>query len=127
MDRNPIVHEKAILVGVIQSGMSEELIHEHLDELELLAETAGAEVVGRITQRVSKINAATFIGKGKADELLSQAEELGVKLILFDDELSPGQIKNYHKMSEKVKVLDRSGLILDIFKKHAKTKGTRTF
>ncbi|MEO2159655.1 MAG: GTPase HflX, partial [bacterium] len=119
MDRNPIVHEKAILVGVIQSGMSEELIHEHLDELELLAETAGAEVVGRITQRVSKINAATFIGKGKADELLSQAEELGVKLILFDDELSPGQIKNYHKMSEKVKVLDRSGLILDIFKKHA--------
>ena len=126
VDRNSVEQEKALLVGVIQPGMTEALIHEHLDELELLADTAGAEVVGRITQRVSKINAATFIGKGKADELLSQAEELGVKLILFDDELSPGQIKNYHRMSEKVKVLDRSGLILDIFQKHARTKEART-
>ena len=126
IDRNSVEQEKALLVGVIQPGMTEALIHEHLDELELLADTAGAEVVGRITQRVSKINAATFIGKGKADELLSQAEELGVKLILFDDELSPGQIKNYHRMSEKVKVLDRSGLILDIFQKHARTKEART-
>jgi len=125
IDRNSVEQEKALLVGVIQPGMTEALIHEHLDELELLADTAGAEVVGRITQRVSKINAATFIGKGKADELLSQAEELGVKLILFDDELSPGQIKNYHRMSEKVKVLDRSGLILDIFQKHARTKEAR--
>lgn len=126
IDRNSVEQEKALLVGVIQPGMTEALIHEHLDELELLADTAGAEVVGRITQRVSKINAATFIGKGKADELLSQAEELGVKLILFDDELSPGQIKNYHKISENVKVLDRSGLILDIFQKHAKTKEAQT-
>ena len=126
IDRNSVEQEKALLVGVIQPGMTEALIHEHLDELELLADTAGAEVVGRTTQRVSKINAATFIGKGKADELLSQAEELGVKLILFDDELSPGQIKNYHRMSEKVKVLDRSGLILDIFQKHARTKEART-
>ena len=126
IDRNSVEQEKALLVGVIQPGMTEALIHEHLDELELLADTAGAEGVGRITQRVSKIDAATFIGKGKADELLSQAEELGVKLILFDDELSPGQIKNYHRMSEKVKVLDRSGLILDIFQKHARTKEART-
>ena len=126
IDRNSVEQEKALLVGVIQPGMTEALIHEHLDELELLADTAGAEVVGRITQRVSKINAATFIGKGKADELLKQAQELGVKLILFDDELSPGQIKNYHKISENVKVLDRSGLILDIFQKHAKTKEAQT-
>ena len=126
IERNNVGQEKALLVGVIQPGMTESLIHEHLDELELLAETAGAKIAGRITQRVSKINPATFIGKGKADELLNQAKELDVKLIVFDDELSPGQIKNYHKISENVKVLDRSGLILDIFHKHAKTKEART-
>ena len=126
IERNNVGQEKALLVGVIQPGMTESQIHEHLDELELLAETAGAKIAGRITQRVSKINPATFIGKGKAEELLNQAKELGVKLIVFDDELSPGQIKNYHKISENVKVLDRSGLILDIFQKHAKTKEART-
>ena len=126
IERNNVSQEKALLVGVIQPGMTESLIHEHLDELELLAETAGAKIAGRITQRVSKINPATFIGKGKAEELLNQAKELDVRLIVFDDELSPGQIKNYHKISENVKVLDRSGLILDIFHKHAKTKEART-
>ncbi|MEC9049369.1 MAG: GTPase HflX [Candidatus Neomarinimicrobiota bacterium] len=126
IERNNVDQEKAILVGVIQPGTTESQIHEHLDELELLAETAGAKIVGRITQRVSKINPATFIGKGKAEELLNQAKELDVKLIVFDDELSSGQIKNYHKISDSVKVLDRSGLILDIFQKHAKTKEART-
>ena len=126
IERNNVDQEKALLVGVIQPGMTESLIHEHLDELELLAETAGAKIAGRITQRVSKINPATFIGKGKAEELLNQAKELDVKLIVFDDELSSGQIKNYHKISDNVKVLDRSGLILDIFQKHAKTKEART-
>ena len=126
IERNNVGQEKALLVGVIQPGMTESLIHEHLDELELLAETAGAKIAGRITQRVSKINPATFIGKGKAEELLNQAKELDVKLIVFDDELSSGQIKNYHKISDNVKVLDRSGLILDIFQKHAKTKEART-
>ena len=126
IERNNVEQEKALLVGVIQPGTTESQIHEHLDELELLAETAGAKIAGRITQRVSKINPATFIGKGKAEELLNQAKELGVKLIVFDDELSSGQIKNYHKISDSVKVLDRSGLILDIFQKHAKTKEART-
>ena len=126
IERNNVGQEKALLVGVIQPGVTESQIHEHLDELELLAETAGAKIAGRITQRVSKINPATFIGKGKAEELLNQAKELGVKLIVFDDELSSGQIKNYHKISDHVKVLDRSGLILDIFHKHAKTKEART-
>ena len=126
IERNNVGQEKALLVGVIQPGMTESLIHEHLDELELLAETAGAKIAGRITQRVSRINPATFIGKGKAEELLNQAKELDVKLIVFDDELSSGQIKNYHKISDSVKVLDRSGLILDIFQKHAKTKEART-
>ena len=126
IESNDVNQEKALLVGVIQPGTTESQIHEHLDELELLAETAGAKIAGRITQRVSKINPATFIGKGKAEEILNQAKELDVKLILFDDELSSGQIKNYHKISDNVKVLDRSGLILDIFQKHAKTKEART-
>ncbi len=126
IESNDVNQEKALLVGVIQPGTTESQIHEHLDELELLAETAGAKIAGRITQRVSKINPATFIGKGKAEEILNQAKELNVKLILFDDELSSGQIKNYHKISDSVKVLDRSGLILDIFQKHAKTKEART-
>ena len=126
IEGNNVDQEKALLVGVIQPGTTESQIHEHLDELELLAETAGAKIAGRITQRVSKINPATFIGKGKAEELLNQAKELDVKLIVFDDELSSGQIKNYHKISDSVKVLDRSGLILDIFHKHAKTKEART-
>ena len=126
IDRDSIGQEKALLVGVIQPGMTEVLVHEHLDELELLAETAGAEIVGRVTQKVSRINPATFIGKGKANQLISQAKELGVKLILFDDELSPAQIKNYHKISEETKVLDRSGLILDIFRKHARSKEATT-
>ena len=122
IENKEISNEKALLVGVIIPGTTDTIIHEHLDELELLAETAGAEVVGRVTQKVSKINPATFIGKGKAEQIIAQAKEMDVKLILFDDELSPAQIKNYHQMSEKIKVLDRSGLILDIFQKHARSK-----
>ena len=126
IENKEISNEKALLVGVIIPGTTNTIIHEHLDELELLAETAGAEVIGRVTQKVSKINPATFIGKGKADQIITQAKELDVKLILFDDELSPAQIKNYHQMSEKIKVLDRSGLILDIFQKHARSKEATT-
>ena len=124
--KKEITNEKALLIGVIKLGNTDEMIKEHLDELELLAQTAGAEVVGRITQRVSKINPATFIGKGKANQVIDQSKELDVRLIIFDDELSPAQIKNYHKISEDIKVLDRSGLILDIFRKHARTKEATT-
>ena len=126
IENKEISNEKALLVGVIIPGTTDTIIHEHLDELELLAETAGAEVVGRVTQKVSKINPATFIGKGKAEQIIDQAKGMDVKLILFDDELSPAQIKNYHQMSEKIKVLDRSGLILDIFQKHARSKEATT-
>ena len=126
IENKEISNEKALLVGVIIPGTTDTIIHEHLDELELLAETAGAKVIGRITQKVSKINPATFIGKGKAEQIIAQAKEMDVKLILFDDELSPAQIKNYHQMSEKIKVLDRSGLILDIFQKHARSKEATT-
>ena len=126
IERKEIANEKTILIGTIKPGETDELIEEHLIELELLAETAGAEVIGKITQRISKINSATFIGKGKANQIINQATELNAKLIIFDDELSPAQIKNYHNLSDKIKVLDRSGLILDIFRKHARTKEATT-
>ena len=120
-----ITDEKALIIGVIQPGVNDRIISEQLDELELLAKTAGAKVLGRITQKISKINPATFIGKGKAEQILKKAQVLDVSLILFDDELSPAQIKNYHNLSDKIKVLDRSGLILDIFKRHAKTNESK--
>ncbi len=123
---NQIQQEKAILVGIINRFIDEKRIEEHLDELQLLAKTAGAKVVGRVTQKITTINPATLIGVGKAKQILAQANEIGARLIIFDDELSPAQIKNYHKMSEKVKVLDRNGLILDIFKNHARSKEATT-
>ena len=118
--------EEAFLIGVIKPGTLINNVKEQLDELELLAETAGAKVIAKITQKVSKINPATFIGKGKAKQIIEQAKELGVKIIIFDDELSPAQIKNYHRLSKGIKVIDRSNLILDIFRKHARTKESIT-
>ena len=126
IEKKEIANEKTILIGTIKPGETDKLIQEHLSELELLAETAGAEVIGKITQRISKINSATFIGKGKSIQIINQAIELNAKLIIFDDELSPAQIKNSHNLSDKIKVLDRSGLILDIFRKHARTKEATT-
>ena len=118
--------EKVIIIGTIRPGFNEYLVNEHLSELELLVGTAGGIVSGKVVQRISKINSSTFIGKGKANQMINQASELGVKILIFDDELTPAQIKNYHKISDKLKVLDRSGLILDIFKRHAKSKEATT-
>ena len=126
MERINVKNEKALLIGVIRPNFEKDIIVEHLNELELLAETAGASVVAKITQRVTKINPSTFIGPGKAQQVINQARELGVSIIIFDDELSPAQIKNYHQKSKKIKVIDRSGLILDIFKQNARTKESTT-
>ena len=126
IDKKDITNENALLVGVVKPGDTHQKIIEQLDELELLAQTAGAKVIGRITQRVSKINPSTFIGKGKAKQMIDQSKSLDAGLIVFDDELSPAQIKNYHKISENIKVIDRSGLILDIFQKNARTKEATT-
>ncbi len=122
MDNKISEQEKVLLVGVISQIKKESVVEEHLQELCLLVKTAGAEVVGKITQKVTKINPATLIGTGKAKQIISQAEGIGAQIIIFDDELSPAQIKNYHKMAKNIKILDRNGLILDIFKKHAQTK-----
>ncbi len=121
-----VVKEKALLVGTLTREIDEYDLSDHLDELNMLADTAGAEVVGRVTQKISKINPAFYIGKGKAEQVLTQAEELNVSLLIFDNELSPAQIKNYHKIAKDLKVIDRSALILDIFQKHAKTREART-
>mgnify|MGYP001356113882 CR=1 FL=1 len=118
--------EKALLIGVIHGELDEKIVKDHLDELCLLAITAGAEVVGNITQKLSRINPSFFIGTGKAEQIISQAEELGVSLIIFDDELSPAQVKNYSNLEKDIKVIDRSALILDIFRQHAQTKEAQT-
>lgn len=118
--------EKALLIGVVHGELNLPTVEEHLEELELLAKTAGANVVGHVTQKLSRINPSFFIGTGKAEQIINQAKELGVSLIIFDDELSPAQIKNYSSLAEEVKVIDRSALILDIFKQHAQTKEAKT-
>ena len=123
---NTKLKEKALLIGVIHSALDEKIVKDHLDELRLLAITAGAEVVGNITQKLSRINPSFFIGTGKAEQIINQAKELGVSLIIFDDELSPAQVKNFSNLANDVKVIDRSALILDIFRQHAQTKEAQT-
>ncbi len=118
--------EKAILIGVIHGELNLPTVEEHLEELELLAKTAGADVVGHVTQKLSRINPSFFLGSGKAEQIINQAKELGVSLIIFDDELSPAQIKNYSNLAKDIKVIDRSALILDIFNQHAQTKEAKT-
>ena len=118
--------EDAFLVGVVFGNLSSEKVSEHLEELQLLAKTAGANVVHSYTQKLSKINPSFFIGPGKAQLIIEHAKSLNVKLIIFDDELSPAQIKNYSNLSKSIKVIDRSSLILEIFSQHAKTKEAKT-
>ena len=127
MKKNNILNqEKALLVGVLSKEQDSKILNEHLSELKLLAETAGAAVVGEIYQSINKINSQYFVGKGKALQIIEQAKELKVKLIIFDDELTPSQIKNFLKLAKKMKIIDRNGLILDIFSKHAKTRESKT-
>ena len=118
--------DRALLIGIILPNVYVNDVKNHLDELKMLAQTANVETLGVITQRVQKINPAFYIGKGKAQQVIDQAKVLGANVIIFDDELSPAQIKNYHKLAKKIKVIDRSSLILDIFKKHAKTREAKT-
>ena len=80
-----ISDEKTFLIGVVTGGLSLEVVEEHLDELELLSKTAGAEIVGRFTQKVNRISPKYFIGKGKAEQIVNQAQMLDVNLIIFDD------------------------------------------
>ena len=127
MQKNNDKREKTFLVGVILKGSSRVQIEEQLEELKFLADTAGADIIGKFTQNRSRPDPATFIGKGKAETIINQASELDCNLIIFNDDISPTQIKNLQKIAgETTKVIDRTGLILDIFTKHAKTKEAKT-
>ncbi len=118
--------ERVILVGVSRppSQMRYET-DEHLEELELLSETAGAEVVEKIYQNRSTISVTTFVGKGKAEFLAERCEELNIQSVIFDDDLSPVQQRNLERKIER-KVLDRTSLILDIFAMHARSNAAKT-
>ncbi|HOS80268.1 MAG TPA: GTPase HflX [Anaerolineae bacterium] len=122
--------ERAFLVGVDWKSRPEGRYVEHawsaaesLAELERLAETAGLEVIGKSTQRLDQPHPATFVGKGKAEEIAGAVHELGADVVIFDDELSPRHQRELEAIfGDKVKVLDRTGLILDIFALHANTR-----
>ena len=112
--------ETAVLVGVITQEQNEEKVGEYLDELAFLADTAGAVVISRFTQKMDKPNGATFLGSGKIKEVAEYVEENNVSLVIFDDELTPTQLRNLENMF-KARVLDRTNLILDIFAQRAQT------
>lgn len=117
--------ERAIIVGLILPKVSEEQVVEYLDELEFLADTAGAQVIERFTQKVSTANPKSFIGSGKLIEIQNFIKDNDISMVIFDDELSPSQLRNIESAT-KVKILDRSNLILDIFAKRARTAHAKT-
>ena len=122
--------ETAVLVGLITKDQNEQKTKEYLDELEFLADTAGAVTVKRFTQKVNGPNQTTYVGKGKLEEIRQYIEseeeaEREVGMVIFDDELSAKQIRNIEK-ELKVKILDRTSLILDIFAMRAQTANAKT-
>jgi GTP-binding protein HflX len=119
---NPPKGERAVLVGTVVRQTAAEA--RSLDELALLADTAGARVLGRVTQRRASVRPATFVGKGKLEELKSLCEATDAEMVIFDDDLTPAQIRNLEKELTR-KVVDRSELILDIFAKRARTRESR--
>ncbi len=117
--------EKAIFVGVIKQGDDEAQINEYLDELEFLAETASVEGKGRFVQKVDKPDSKTYIRSGKLTEIKEYIDANEVDVAIFDDELSPTQLRNIEN-ELKIKILDRTNLILDIFAQRAKTAYAKT-
>jgi GTP-binding protein HflX len=117
--------ESAVLIGAITAFQSEEKVNEYLDELAFLADTAGADSLKRFTQKLDAPNPKTFLGSGKIQEIAAYIKAEEIDLAIFDDELSPSQIKNVERIFE-IKVLDRTNLILDIFAARAQTSYART-
>ncbi|HEV7333383.1 MAG TPA: GTPase HflX [Flavisolibacter sp.] len=112
--------ERAVLVGVVQKEQREEEVQEYLDELAFLAETAGAVTVKKFIQKLAHPDSRTYVGKGKLQEIATYIQNKEIDLLIFDDELTGAQISNIEK-EVKVKTIDRSDLILDIFARRAKT------
>ena len=113
--------ERAVLVGVVTQQQNEKKSKEYLDELAFLVETAGANPVKRFTQKVSNPNPKTFIGSGKINEIATYVDANDIDLVIFDDELSPSQLRNIEAVFGERKILDRTNLILDIFAGRAQT------
>jgi len=120
IETNKISYEKAILIGIINSVQSETIVNDYLNELSFLTETAGGHVSKRFIQRVDKPNPKTFIGSGKIIEIQNYCIKNDIGSVIFDDELSPTQQLNLEKILRS-KIIDRTGLILDIFAQRAKT------
>lgn len=117
--------ERAMLIALDTKESPKEIVEEHIDELEELADTAGAETVFKIVQSKRNVDPAFYIGKGKAEELAQLIEMNEINIVIFDDDLSPVQLRNLEKLFNR-KVIDRSALILDIFASRAKTKEAKT-
>ena len=119
--------ENAVLVGLITPEQNEAKVKEYLDELDFLAHTAGIKAVKRFTQRLDMPNSVTFIGSGKLQEIkeYTENEEYAISLVIFDDELSPKQLRNL-EAALKVRIMDRTSLILDIFASRAQTAHAKT-
>lgn len=117
--------EKAILVAIIRDKKEEQKVDDYLDELEFLAQTAGALTVARFTQKLPYPDRRTFVGSGKIEEIAEFVKEEEIDSVIFDDELSPSQIRNIEAIL-KVKIIDRTNLILDIFAQRATTAYAKT-
>ena len=117
--------ENAVTVGLILPELTRSVAEEHLEELAKLVESAGGSVAASVIAKRPSPDPATYIGKGKAEELKKIAAETGATLVVFDDDLSPAQVRNLEKITD-AKVIDRSALILDIFAARARTREART-
>jgi GTP-binding protein HflX len=120
LNENAAQAQKALLVGVALPSIPRSEAEDSLDELERLAETATLEVIDRAMQARRSVDRTFYVGKGKAEELKLQSESTGADLIIFDNDLSPAQMRNLEELTD-MRILDRSGLILDIFALHART------
>ncbi|MFV8225180.1 GTPase HflX [Christiangramia aquimixticola] len=125
IEKTDLSYERTVLVGIVTKDQDHEKLEEYLDELEFLTYTAGGEVIKRFSQRLDRPDPKTFIGSGKMNDVKEFADENDIGAVIFDDELSPAQQKNIEKIL-KCKILDRTGLILDIFAQRAKTSYART-
>ena len=125
LEKKEAQYEKVVLIGVITQHQNEEKSTEYLDELEFLANTAGAVVMKRFVQKLEQPHPKTFIGTGKIAEVQQYVEENEIDTLIFDDELTPAQLKNLEKIVER-KIVDRTNLILDIFAQRAQTSYART-
>ncbi|MBC8754368.1 GTPase HflX [Kordia sp. YSTF-M3] len=125
IEKKTIDYERAVLIGVITKEQDEIKSKEYLDELEFLTYTAGGEVIKRFTQKMDVPNPKTFIGTGKMEDVERFVNENDIGSVIFDDELSPGQQRNIERLL-KCKIIDRTGLILDIFAQRAQTSYART-